>query len=713
MKSDPPGALATLLKTDPALCQQLQEAIQSFSSQPEEKAPKKASGCQSELDPVLSEQLQVAFASFGLPLTPQEKRPASERRIDQVTIDTRAASPTAEPTAAEWTAADVESCVARVLKKLERPRKAAERLIGELLPELSLPQPWVTFRSSKGKLFFLNPVSRSTTWRHPLEPALQEMAVLCKSLLELDDAWRSQLLSGQRETIDQEEQKQLSSWELTSSGLWQHVSGDTTSTDPSHEISASSQLKRLALSKLQNPRYLAELLLMEPPALPAPKKEHMDPTYISKAIQWFINSIDDDSSCTPTPPQTGRSQVGVPTVASEAAPSRPTPQGPPTNTAGSQSPEGDDSSSDPKVDEVADLHMADMPTASDGLMTFCLERNADAKTVPEGLVEAVDGRGNAVECVETVREAEPVEDAKAPVVEAEEPSIATVEDAAPAGEEKPRKASEDLRSEASARLVQQLAPVVDTAGQGHTDQSQSSGGAETAEAAEAAAIAVGTGEAGEASASSAASGLAQLLQQVSEILAKQGASDKKASAGEAGGAPEAKEEIQSSEAVDPGAIHASGASGAGSSAGAVPVEAATSRAMPAQASQGQAPLKVEEVEGNCPGGEIPKKVSQPQPGPTAANSESKLELQVKRSLGDFDPTDPNKEERVVDYVIQHLRLLDAEKTGRISPGKLCMFFELLGMNVYDLTQAIAASKHGQDGTVDYAAFVRWLMTSEA
>lgn len=98
----------------------------------------------------------------------------------------------------------------------------------------------------------------------------------------------------------------------------------------------------------------------------------------------------------------------------QAAPSRPTLQGPPTNTAGSQSPEGDDSSSDPKVDEVADLHMADMPTASDGLMTFCLERNADAKTVPEGLVEAVDGRGNAVECVETVREAEPVEDAKAP-----------------------------------------------------------------------------------------------------------------------------------------------------------------------------------------------------------------------------------------------------------------------------------------------------------
>ena len=25
-----------------------------------------------------------------------------------------------------------------------------------------------------------------------------------------------------------------------------------------------------------------------------------------------------------------------------------------------------------------------------------------------------------------------------------------------------------------------------------------------------------------------------------------------------------------------------------------------------------------------------------------------------------------------------------------------MFFELLGMDVYDLTQAIAASKHGQD-----------------
>lgn len=34
-------------------------------------------------------------------------------------------------------------------------------------------------------------------------------------------------------------------------------------------------------------RYLSELLLIEPPALPAPKKEHTDPTYISKAIQFL------------------------------------------------------------------------------------------------------------------------------------------------------------------------------------------------------------------------------------------------------------------------------------------------------------------------------------------------------------------------------------------------------------------------------------------
>jgi len=97
---------------------------------------------------------------------------------------------------------------------------------------------------------------------------------------------------------------------------------------------------------------------------------------------------------------------------SQAAPSRSTLQGPPTSTEKSQSPEVEDSSSDPKVDVVADPHRA---MASDGLMTFCLERKADAKTVPEGLVaEAVDGRENAVESVETVKEAEPVEDAKAP-----------------------------------------------------------------------------------------------------------------------------------------------------------------------------------------------------------------------------------------------------------------------------------------------------------
>ncbi|CAL1151738.1 unnamed protein product [Cladocopium goreaui] len=57
----------------PVLSEQLQVAMESLGLPltPQEKAPKKAAGCQSELDPVLSKQLQVAMESLALPLTPQ------------------------------------------------------------------------------------------------------------------------------------------------------------------------------------------------------------------------------------------------------------------------------------------------------------------------------------------------------------------------------------------------------------------------------------------------------------------------------------------------------------------------------------------------------------------------------------------------------------------------------------------------------------------
>eukprot|EP00438_Fugacium_kawagutii_P008396 Skav234442 [mRNA] locus=scaffold1647:25332:28722:+ [translate_table: standard] len=226
---------------------------------------------------------------------------------------------------------------------------------------------------------------------------------------------------------DMEEQEQLSRWQRTSPENWQHVSGETTTTDPAVEINACSQCKRLGLTKLQNARYLAELLLLEPPALPAPKKER-DPTYMAKAIQWFM-SVDDGSSCTPTPPATARSHVGEGLRSESDLKASPAREVAPSQASQCRG----DVETDPVASDM------DMAMASDGLMTFCLSEKATAggatKTAPRD--DEKDGsRGNVKDCAE----------------------VAEAFDAL-----KPSASSEDLRSEGSGAEVAQLVQAIATA----------------------------------------------------------------------------------------------------------------------------------------------------------------------------------------------------------------------------------------------------------
>eukprot|EP00439_Symbiodinium_sp_Y106_P050032 s5572_g6.t1 len=127
--------------------------------------------------------------------------------------------------------------------------KAVAQFLKDLLGEVSLPEPWVMLRSSRGRVFFCNMATRQTTWDHPLEGSLLEAATICKQVLQLDEPWRANLTAHLLEVVEQ--------FRHTETGLF--------SWTPPREIAAELfQCKRAALAKLCHDRYVRQLQLQEP-----------------------------------------------------------------------------------------------------------------------------------------------------------------------------------------------------------------------------------------------------------------------------------------------------------------------------------------------------------------------------------------------------------------------------------------------------------------
>ncbi|CAE7382892.1 unnamed protein product [Symbiodinium sp. CCMP2456] len=181
--------------------------------------------------------------------------------------------------------------------------KAVAQFLKDLLGEVSLPEPWVMLRSSRGRLFFCNMATRQTTWDHPLEGSLLEAATICKQVLQLDEPWRANLTAHLLEVVAEDEEDFLGKWDSVPAGdgleQFRHTETGLFSWTPPREIAAGLfQCKRAALAKLCDDRYVRQLQLQDPaPAvqLEARKKN------ISAAIRMLMEAVDDTSQGSRTP----------------------------------------------------------------------------------------------------------------------------------------------------------------------------------------------------------------------------------------------------------------------------------------------------------------------------------------------------------------------------------------------------------------------------
>ncbi|CAE7365729.1 unnamed protein product [Symbiodinium natans] len=173
----PKDALTALLAADPVLCQQLETKVLRFSASQRKLLPEAVQEDLSQVD-------------RGSPHVPHSTPPAAPPKphASQGPSSTKISETI-------WSNEERSLYVQKLLQSAGQSGQpemgnAVARFLEDLLAEISAPQPWVMLRSSRGRVFFCNMITRQTTWDHPHEGSLLEAATICKQLLQLDEPWR-------------------------------------------------------------------------------------------------------------------------------------------------------------------------------------------------------------------------------------------------------------------------------------------------------------------------------------------------------------------------------------------------------------------------------------------------------------------------------------------------------------------------------------------
>ena len=142
--------------------------------------------------------------------------------------------------------------------------KAILTFLSELLVECPLPAPWKFCRDEQNVIFFWNQNTNETSWVHPLDLTIREVAAMfltClqlppvlrnQSLNALQESWEAsiaQLLLGWEQAEDEEGQKYFQN-ETKGESMWEH---------PSQVFLPIQAMKEHALHRIRDLAYLEKI----------------------------------------------------------------------------------------------------------------------------------------------------------------------------------------------------------------------------------------------------------------------------------------------------------------------------------------------------------------------------------------------------------------------------------------------------------------------
>jgi len=146
-----------------------------------------------------------------------------------------------------------------------------QRFLADAVVAAPLPLPWAMGRSSKGRHFFVNRRTGATSWSHPLESLLRELAGICRRCLSLPVELRLALLDSLHKRWDADARGEYVKWhsvEDSSSGRTYYChreTGEAMWEHPAEALLPAHYLRIKCLERLRNERYIARLLSSRPP----------------------------------------------------------------------------------------------------------------------------------------------------------------------------------------------------------------------------------------------------------------------------------------------------------------------------------------------------------------------------------------------------------------------------------------------------------------
>ena len=86
------------------------------------------------------------------------------------------------------------------------------RFLADSITASPLPAPWAAHRDEEGKVFYGNASTGETTWQHPLEDVIRELAGVCRVCVSLSRSMRERSIADLRETWEAQAKQEFALW---------------------------------------------------------------------------------------------------------------------------------------------------------------------------------------------------------------------------------------------------------------------------------------------------------------------------------------------------------------------------------------------------------------------------------------------------------------------------------------------------------------------
>lgn len=171
-------------------------------------------------------------------------------------LDIADRSTTAESRQADpWTSDERHAYVKSLGIAAGPNEQAVLLLLEDAVSDAPLPPPWVMCRDEAGQAFWWDQVNHESVWKHPLEPALRELAGVCQACLSLDQKGREPCLISLKRAWEQEAKSSLDKWCRTHDQDREYFchgeSKEVTWTHPGERILPAFYMKMKVLERLR------------------------------------------------------------------------------------------------------------------------------------------------------------------------------------------------------------------------------------------------------------------------------------------------------------------------------------------------------------------------------------------------------------------------------------------------------------------------------